>query len=275
MISIIVLASLLILLFAYHIKATSKLKLDNHQLLRKSEHLSMASHEVKNLALEISSLADDIKKGFSSPPLVEAPLSENETITLIASDVKNMYMAAKTLGNFVFEFLEVNRMQNVDSIPVIFSKLNVSNALKDVIRIYKHQVSSKHIHLRVSKRITASELYVTSDTIRVKQILLNLVGNAVKYTDFGGVEIDAYVDSEGYLDIIIKDTGIGIPKKQIKKVLTGTRASNALNRDGNGVGLLAVNRIVQSLGGVLTVESEEGVGTTIKVRIKDETNVSI
>lgn len=241
---------------------------ENHSLMSKSEHLTMASHEVKNLALEISNYADDIKKGFVVPPLSEEPLRSDSVVTLVEADVTSMFVAAKTLGNFVYEFLEVNRMKNVDALPIIASRLNVTNAIKDAIRIYKHSVSNKGIALKVTPRVVNPQLFIVTDTIRFKQILLNLIGNAVKYTDEGYIEIDAYIDG-GYLTVRVTDTGIGIPQKQINRALSGHRATNAAGRDGHGIGLTTVNRLVRDLAGALMVESVEDKGTTVTFSIRD------
>ncbi len=110
---------------------------------------------------------------------------------------------------------------------------------------------------------------VASDPVRLRQVILNLVGNAVKFTDSGGVTLSVRQESQGaehvMLRFSVQDTGIGIlPEKQNEIFSSFTQADNSITRKygGTGLGLTISRRLVEMLGGRIWVESEPGIGSS-------------
>lgn len=115
---------------------------------------------------------------------------------------------------------------------------------------------------------------VVADAAKIRQVVINLLGNAIKFTNPGGcVRVIVKHEADGTIALAVRDTGIGIPQDKIDLVLTpfGQVESGLARRyDGAGLGLPITKRLVELHGGTLTLESELGVGTTVTVRLPRE-----
>ncbi len=112
-----------------------------------------------------------------------------------------------------------------------------------------------------------------SDAFRVKQIMSNLIGNAVKYTDRGGVKVEIRISPRQHLIIYVSDTGRGMSQADCQRIFDAfTRLPNGQGKEGVGLGLSITREVVQMLGGTITVTSEEGKGScfTVSMPIKKE-----
>ena len=112
-----------------------------------------------------------------------------------------------------------------------------------------------------------------SDAFRVKQIMSNLIGNAVKYTDRGGVKVEIRISPRHHLIIYVSDTGRGMSQADCQRIFDAfTRLPNGQGKEGVGLGLSITREVVQMLGGTITVISEEGKGScfTVSLPIKKE-----
>lgn len=112
-----------------------------------------------------------------------------------------------------------------------------------------------------------------SDAFRVKQIMSNLIGNAVKYTDRGGVKVEIRISPRQHLIIYVSDTGRGMSQADCQRIFDAfTRLPNGQGKEGVGLDLSITREVVQMLGGTITVTSEEGKGScfTVSLPIKKE-----
>ena len=112
-------------------------------------------------------------------------------------------------------------------------------------------------------------LAIRADRQRVKQILLNLVGNALKFTTTGGVTITAAADVD-FVAFVVRDTGRGIPADQLARVFEQFHQvdnSNTKKKGGTGLGLAIAKQIVEMHGGRVWVESEPGKGATFLMQV--------
>lgn len=112
-----------------------------------------------------------------------------------------------------------------------------------------------------------------SDAFRVKQIMSNLIGNAVKYTDRGGVKVEIRISPRQHLIIYVSDTGRGMSQADCQRIFDAfTRLPNGQGKEGVGLGLSITREVIQMLGGTITVTSEEGKGScfTVSLPIKKE-----
>jgi len=117
--------------------------------------------------------------------------------------------------------------------------------------------------------------YVQGDSLRLRQVLLNLMGNAVKFTDHGeiivGTKVESARDGKAALYFFVSDTGIGIPQDRLTSIFESfTQVDSATTRKfgGSGLGLTISQRIVEMMGGAIKVESELGEGSTFSFRIE-------
>ena len=168
------------------------------------------------------------------------------------------------LSVMVEELLDFSRLQSGRMIlqPM---KLDIIAELSEAVLTFEQRVirEKKHLFYEESDDI----IPVMGDKNRLRQVFVNIIDNAIKYSDEGdSVTISALRGKNGFVDIIIKDTGIGIPADQLEKVKTKFFKGNATRR-GSGIGLAVVDEIVKMHGGEILLDSIEGEGTTVTIRL--------
>jgi signal transduction histidine kinase len=139
-----------------------------------------------------------------------------------------------------------------------------------VITLFQTEARQKGIHLGL--QVPAGLRMVEIDGERVEQVIINLVANALKFTDAGG-SVWVSVDEVGKnsFEVVVSDTGIGIPQDQQAEIFTEfariSRPGQPRNRDGSGLGLAIAKRIVEAHAGEISVNSELGRGSTFRFRM--------
>ena len=142
------------------------------------------------------------------------------------------------------------------------------SVLQDVAALLRGRAEAKGITLDVASGGLPSEVH--TDATRLRQILINLVGNAIKFTESGGVRVEARVVSPDRLLIEVADTGLGMTEEQLGRLFQPfTQADSSTTRryGGTGLGLAISHRLAGLLGGDLTARSAPGAGTTFAVTI--------
>jgi two-component system sensor histidine kinase EvgS len=164
-----------------------------------------------------------------------------------------------------------------------YQAVNLNNLLKEVEQIFAHKTKEKNIDFVVDITPDLPEALIIDD-LRLKQILINLVGNAVKFTDKGFVHLSVdstLCDNKGQfscLTFTVKDSGIGIPKDQISKIFEAfeqQKNQNANKFGGTGLGLTITNRLIKMMGGNINVSSEPGKGSTFEVQFEHIENSDV
>ena len=152
---------------------------------------------------------------------------------------------------------------------------NVADILDDMIAMFAPQAAGKGITLVCDIDVNLELLLL--DSQRVRQILMNLMSNAVKFTETGGVTVrlevaDGTTADLRNLALIVTDTGVGIPASQIGRIFEPFRQADSPDgklRQGTGLGLTISRRLVEAMSGQIEVESALGEGTTFTMRIPD------
>ncbi|MBD3266510.1 hypothetical protein GF373_07550 [bacterium] len=148
---------------------------------------------------------------------------------------------------------------------------NIPKIIQDAIEIFSSQAEEKGIYINQDiPQIVAS---VNTDPSKIKQILTNLIGNAVKFTEQGGVSIRLVTDPDSHAptEIQVSDTGIGIPQEKQKSIFEAFQqidSGSARKYGGTGLGLNICQSLCQLLGYRLLVRSELGRGSTFTVFLK-------
>ena len=160
--------------------------------------------------------------------------------------------------------IEANRM-TIERIPT-----DLPGVVHEVVSLMRVQASARGLWLRVEFDGTIPRSVVT-DPLRLRQVLTNLVGNAIKFTETGGVTIRVcYLKGENRLAIDVVDTGIGIPREAASKLFSAFQQADTTTTrrfGGSGLGLLISKYLVTMLGGNISFTSEPGVGTTFSFAI--------
>ncbi len=171
------------------------------------------------------------------------------------------------LNNLIDSLLELVNLEK-EELDINYETTYVNYLIKNVIRKLLPLANYKNIDLE----FTESEMItMDADVYKMQQCLINIIGNAIKYTpENGKVIIEFYNTKSGEVTIIVSDNGIGIPPERLENIFDRFyRVDKARSRStgGNGLGLSIAQQIVHLHQGTIDVESEEGVGTTFTIKI--------
>jgi len=249
---------------SYMEATTENLRLLNEQLERanrdlaemshtKDEFLAHTSHELRTPLNSILGFTKLILDGFATDPKEQTDL------------LRDVYGSAQHLLGLVNDILDIGRIE-AGRMPLQIEELDPRQLLDSTLPLVTVQASEKKLELRDETR--GKELpWVRGDAVRLRQVLLNLLQNAVKFTNKGSVRLRAANDGGGMLRIEVEDTGIGVPKEKQETVFQKfVQADPAHSRrlGGTGLGLAISKRLVEMMGGRIGLQSEgEGRGTKV------------
>ncbi|MCI5599483.1 MAG: HAMP domain-containing sensor histidine kinase [Ruminococcus sp.] len=229
---------------AHELKQTEQLK---------NDFISRVSHELRTPLTAI--------KGWS------------ETMLLTGTDIdqgtfkKGMTIILKESGrltSIVEELLDISRIQS-GRMKLMTEKIDLVAELDEAVYMLKERSIQERKHLMFDSPIEPFPP-VMGDKNRLRQVFLNIIDNALKYTPEGGNVIVQILNKETNIEVLISDTGCGIAPEDLPKVKDKFYKANQ-NVGGSGIGLAVADEIVQMHGGTLDIESGIGVGTTVKISI--------
>jgi two-component system sensor histidine kinase/response regulator len=245
-------------------KAEEKLKLyaeqleiANAQLQKlnklKSEFLANTSHELRTPLNSIIGFLNLIKEGLYE--------SKEEMMQF----VDNALMSARHLLNIINDILDIAKIE-AGKLELTIEDVEVSELLQEVWTLSHVQAEQKKLEYRMI--YPEKPIFIRGDRNRLKQILLNLIGNSIKFTHKGGITVKVEVfEEKGHCQFSVIDTGIGISKeKQAKLFQKFVQADGTTTRKygGTGLGLALTKSLVEMMGGVIELFSEgEGKGTSV------------
>lgn len=252
-----------------------KLQDTNAELQQQANELAMQTDELteQNTELEMQKNqlheASRLKTNFLSNMSHELRTPLNSVIALSGvlsrklakkiPDVEYSYLEiiernGKSLLKLINDILDISRIEAGHE-EVETTKLNAMNMINEVISMIKPQADQKNIE--IVNLIQDTELPIISDADKLRHILQNLIGNAVKFTDTGRVEISAHSNESG-IEIKVVDTGIGIAQKHLPYIFDEFRqadSSTSRRFGGTGLGLAISKKYANLLGGTISVES--------------------
>lgn len=215
----------------------------------KTEFVSMTAHELRTpttvINTSLSLLQEKIK---STDPMVMKYFSMLAT-------------TADDLNAIINDLLDVSKIEE-NKIKIEFAAVPLNDLISDTVLKMTPLAEAKHLTIT----FTPSELLpLQSDAGRIRQIMTNLISNAIKYSLKGSIDIST-VQKKTEIAVTVKDTGIGIPPDQMKKLFTKfhrVKDAQSSHATGTGLGLWITKRMVELLGGTIVVESIYGTGTNI------------
>ncbi|MBR4168901.1 MAG: response regulator [Lachnospiraceae bacterium] len=221
----------------------------------KSNFLANMSHEIRTPMNAIIGMDEMILRE-----------SRDERIKKYALDIQS---AGKTLLSIINDILDLSKIESgkMEIVPVEY---DISSVLNDLVNMTRGKAEDKGLfyEMKVDPDIPATLL---GDEIRVRQILLNIINNAIKYTEEGTVTVDVSFDREEQkLKVKISDTGMGIRKEDMGKLFDSfRRLEESRNRkvEGTGLGLNITKQLVEMMNGEIRVESKYGEGSAFTVTV--------
>lgn len=216
----------------------------------KNEFISSVSHELRTPLTAI--------KGWSETALQmpDNPETVGKAMRVITGETER-------LSDMVEELLDFSRIQD-GRFTLQIETCDILAELGDAVLIYTERAKALGIELKYYEPEMLP--FVHGDRARLRQVFINIIDNAVKYSNPGGVvSVEAY-EKKGDIVVLISDTGVGISAEDLPKVKTKFYKANQTRR-GSGIGLAVADEIVNMHGGSLIVNSKLGTGTTVMITL--------
>jgi signal transduction histidine kinase/CheY-like chemotaxis protein len=229
--------------------------------LSKSEFLANMSHEIRTPMTAILGYADLLE--------VDGELTSDRVQALDA--IRTIKVNSTHLLTIINDILD---MSKIDSGKMTVESIEISptRIIEEVVNLVRYQCDGKRLGLHVIYESSIPKI-IKSDPTRLRQILLNLVGNAIKFTEMGSVTISVLFSIESNsLSFAVIDTGIGMSPSQRDRIarfdaFSQADSSTTRNFGGSGLGLRICNSLANMLGGEITVDSELGKGSRFTLQI--------
>lgn len=230
---------------------------------QKNRFLSRMSHEIRTPLNAMLGMNELIMQD-----------TEEENIRVYASNIQS---AGRTLLALINDVLDFSKIEN-GKLEIEVSDYSLSSVLNDVVLMVQEKATAKGLEMRLNIDADMPD-NLRGDEIRIKQIILNLLTNAVKYTEKGWVELFMQMtpitksgqnSEDVYLCIKVSDSGIGIKEEEMPKLFHEfERLDRNKNKsiEGTGLGLSIASRLVALMGGSISVESEYGKGSVFMVSL--------
>ncbi len=226
----------------------------------KSQFLANMSHELRTPLNSIIGFSRIILKG------IDGPINDMQR-----QDLEAIYNAGQHLLGLINDILDLSKIE-AGKMELVFEEVDVRQLLESVLATTRGLLKDKPVELRVEIPEDLPPLY--ADSKRIRQVLLNVLSNAAKFTEEGYILVRAEVQTtpagQPELLLVVEDTGPGIPKEAQAKLFTPFyQADSAITRavGGTGLGLAITRHLVEMHGGRIWIESEEGKGTKVFIRL--------
>jgi signal transduction histidine kinase len=221
----------------------------------KTAFLSNMSHEIRtpmNAIVGFSSLIEDEKDQSTRAQYVDIIQNSSDNLLKLINDIIELSKIETADFQLIYQTFTIEQLFS-ELKPIVLNEQRKHNRTEIQI-IYDNKIGNKTI---------------ISDPRRIKQLLINLIVNALKFTEKGTVTIETSLNKGGLLEFSVIDTGIGIKPEDLPKIFDRFVKfdHNGSNKEGSGIGLTLVQHIVELLKGEISVVSEENNGSTFRISI--------
>lgn len=239
----------------------SELELTGNELINannaKDDFLASVSHELRTPLTSIIGYADLLEK--------------TKLDTQQASHISTISQASKILLHLIDNILDFSKLES-ESLELELIPFNIDELLSEISSLHMPAAKEKGIKLLVSTEFDLVKNLV-SDPLRIKQVLNNLIHNAIKFTDKGAVEVNvSHLEDNFGLLVKIKDSGIGIEKENLSQLFKPFhQVDSSISRrfGGTGLGLVICEKLVKQLGGEIKINSQLGIGSEVTFTIQN------
>jgi signal transduction histidine kinase/Tfp pilus assembly protein PilF/ActR/RegA family two-component response regulator len=250
------------------------------EMLRmRNEHLKAAKEEAEKLSRLKSQFVSTVSHELRTPlygvvGLTSLLLEENNLSAQENQYLKSLKFSGDYLLNLINDILNLSK---IESNKVSFEKtpFNIRDLVQDVINSFKFQLDQKNnkIHVYIDKKIPET---LKGDDVPLSQILINLIGNAVKFTSYGNIwiflKLITIKDNVASVNFIVKDDGPGIPKEKHEEIFENFSQLDRENNEyqGTGLGLSIVKKLIDLMNGEIKLTSAEGEGAAFNFNLDFE-----
>jgi PAS domain S-box-containing protein len=232
----------------------------------KSTFLSNMSHELRTPMNAIMGMTDLVLRHMSDP-------KQKDQLT-------KAQQASRHLLHVINDILDISKIE-AERLKLEQVSFQLGEVLENLTSLIGHRITEKGLTLHIELSPEISRLALQGDPHRLGQILLNLAGNALKFTETGGITLRVQALDENPSDVLLRievqDTGIGISAEDLKRLFTAfEQADGSMTRKygGTGLGLAISKRLAKLMGGDIGVDSQPGAGSTfwLTVHLGKSTN---
>lgn len=216
----------------------------------KNEFISSVSHELRTPLTAIKGWAETLQSGGMDPSTYEKGMSV-------------IIRESERLSGLVEELLDFSRMQN-GRMTLMMEKIDLLAELGEAVYMFSDRAKAEHKYLLYEEPAMLSP--VLGDINRLRQVFVNIIDNALKYTSEGGTIQVTVSEQDGLIRVVISDNGCGIPAEHLPNVKKKFYKANQTVR-GSGIGLALADEIMKLHGGQLDIESHENIGTAVTITI--------
>lgn len=223
--------------------------------LRKSEILAHTSHEIRTQLSAVIGMTQLVRKTRLTP-------EQAEYVEIISE-------AGDGLLTLVNDLLDMSKLE-ADRLSIEQIPYSVRDTFSDIVAGFSSHLDDRGLWLNLDFDDEMPDR-VIGDPGRLRQVIVNLIGNAAKFTEKGGVTVRVSADKDDLMSVAVTDTGPGIPVERqsaIFESFTQADESTARTHGGSGLGLTISKRLTEMMGGDLTLSSEVGVGSTFTATIQ-------
>ncbi len=265
-------SALVVLLGSIAVRHSMKQLEDEEELVRKVE-IANRSNQLKSVFL--SSMRHEIRTPINSVLGMNEMIERESSEDNIISYSKNIESAGYMLLTIVNNILDFSKLESGE-VELSIRPYQTASLLNDFSAFLRERVKEKGLKaiVDISENIPS---YLSGDQTRIRQIILNLITNAMKFTERGSVTFRAFgrelSENEYLLSIVVDDTGVGIKKEELDKLFSSFEKGERSTKkhvQGIGLGLSIIKGLVDAMGGTIRVESELGKGSTFTVELPQQ-----
>lgn len=215
----------------------------------KNDFISSVSHELRTPLTAIKGWAETLQSGTE-------PKTTEKGVNVIIRE-------SERLSGLVEELLDFSRLQS-GRMRLLVSRIDILAELDEAVYLFTERARTEQKQLNYEENTVLSPVY--GDVNRLRQVFVNIIDNALKYTEARGEISVSSAEENGSIRVTIRDTGCGIPAEHLPNVKKKFYKANQLVR-GSGIGLAVADEIIAMHGGALEVASQVGVGTTVTISL--------
>lgn len=222
----------------------------------KQEFLANMSHELRTPLNSIIGYSEVLLDG------VDGDLTEDAE-----EDVEAIHSSGKHLLNIINEILDLAKI-DAGQMELRYQQMSLKNLLYEVVRSSQVLVKDRLVEMRLDEITPIPDAYI--DRVRLNQVVLNLVGNAIKFTEEGEILVSYQMKDPNYILVEVKDSGVGMSTEQLEVIFERFRQvdqSSTRRAGGTGLGLTITKQLVEMHGGQIGVRSELGEGSTFWITL--------
>ncbi|MCP5053968.1 MAG: tetratricopeptide repeat protein, partial [bacterium] len=281
LISTLIMSSVLLVLLLFFIYSRFHLKKKSNIIIRAEKEKAVKANKAKSEFL--ANMSHELRTPLNAVIGFSELLSPMTTDPKQKSYIQSIRTAGKSLLTLINDILDLSKIES-GMMGIKYAPVNPRFIFNEIEQIFHEAIRKKSLSFIVEVDDSMPETLLLDET-RLRQILLNLVGNAVKFTDTGHIKLSAYVKEFSHgltrintdgsrMDIVIsvQDTGIGIPPEQqalIFEPFQQQSGQSIRKYGGTGLGLSISRRLTEMMKGRISLESKQGEGSTFKIMLEN------